>query len=174
MIFGKVLGSFLIIISTSLIGYAYGKSYSERLRNLVYLQQCIKLLETEVIFGATPLPDALMNVYKKGNKKVSFVFREIRSRLLSSKDKSVSESFLEITHILEEDLHLSNEDIQVFLSLGRTLGTSNREEHRKDFKMVISQLKSMENEAREEKDKNEKMYKSLGVLSGIAIVIMLL
>ncbi len=170
----KFLGSLIVITSSSLIGYSYGAIYSKRLSNLIYLQQCIKLLETEVLYGATPLPDALNNVYKKGNKKTSFIFKEIRQNLLKNKDKSLLDCFIETNDILKEKLHFNKEDIEVFMTLGQTLGTSNRKDHEKNFKLVAAQLKSLEREARIEKDKNEKMYKSLGVLTGIAIVIILL
>ncbi len=174
MFITKLIGSLLVIISSSLIGYLYGIKYSKRLSNLIYLQQCIKLLETEVLYGATPLPDALKNVYKKGNGKTSFIFEEIRQNLLNHKDKSLYECFTETTDILKEKLHFKKEDIEVFMTLGQTLGTSDRKDHEKNFRMVITQLKALENEARIEKEKNEKMYKSLGVLTGIAIVIILL
>lgn len=174
MLIIKLFGSCLIIVSSSLIGYLYGIRYSKRLSNLIYLQQCIKLLETEILYGATPMPDALNNVYRKGNEKISFVFKEIRHNLLSSKDKSLYECFIEEKDTLKDKLHLSQEDVEVFMTLGQTLGTSNRKDHEKNFKMVITQLKSLEEEARMEKEKNEKMYKSLGILTGIAIVIILL
>lgn len=170
----KFIGSFLVIISSSLIGYLYGIKYRKRLANLIYLQQCIKLLETEVLYGATPLPDALNNVYKKGNKKFSFIFYKIRENLLKHKNKSLNDCFIEVSKILEEKLYFEGEEIEIFTSLGNILGASSRKDHEKNFQMIQVQLKALENEARIEKEKNEKMYKSLGVLTGLAIVIILL
>ncbi len=65
MIIMKFLGGLLVLISTSLIGFFYGNQYSNRLNNLVYMEQCIKMLETEIVYGAVPLPEAMLNVYKK-------------------------------------------------------------------------------------------------------------
>ena len=86
MIFLKLIGGFLIIFSSAILGFNYGNRFSKRFENLCFLEQCIKILETEIVYGAYPLPDALSNVYTKGNKKVSFIFERIKSHLLGSRE----------------------------------------------------------------------------------------
>ena len=60
----------------------------------MYLEQCIKILETEIVFGATPLPEALSNVCNKGNPRVAFIFNKIKEDLLTNKRSQVFNSFL--------------------------------------------------------------------------------
>lgn len=170
----KILGSILIVLSSSLIGFYFGNKYSARLENLLHLEQCIKILETEIVYGAVPLPEALNNVYLKGNKKVSYIFKQIRDNLLYNKDGDLLKSFEMVTSQLAEELNLKEEDIELFLSLGRLLGTSDRTDQEKNFKLILNQIEILKNEAKLEKDKNEKMYKNLGILAGIVIVIILL
>lgn len=170
----KLFGSILIIISTSLIGFYYGDKYSDRLSNLIYLEQCFKILETEIVYGANPLPEALTNVYKKGNKKVSFVFKEISDHLKANKNGDLFQSFYSVVGILRNSLSLKDEDIELFLSLGRVLGSSDRKDQEKNFNFLFKQISVLQREAKIEKDKNEKLYKNLGILSGITILIILL
>lgn len=170
----KILGSLLIVFSSSIIGYYLGNKYSARLENLLHIEQCIKILETEIVYGAVPIPDALNNVYLKGNKKVSYIFQQIRNNLLYNKDVDLLRSFEMVKRQLIEELNLKEEDIELFLSLGRLLGTSDRTDQEKNFKLILNQIEILINEAKLEKDKNEKMYKNLGILAGIAIVIILL
>lgn len=173
MILLKISGSILILLSTSLLGYLYGSSYRDRVNNLVLLENCIRILETEIIYGANPLPEALINVYRKGNSKVSFVFKEISDQLVLNK-RTVLECFQSIENILKEKLKFNDEDIEMFFSLGRTIGVSNRVDQEKNFKLLLVQIETLETEARESRDKNEKLYKSLGILLGLVIVIILL
>jgi stage III sporulation protein AB len=63
--------------------------------------------------------------------------------------------------------------LDVLISFGSTLGISDRHDQVKHVKLAIAQLAQAEAKAWEEKEKNERMYKSLGVLSGLAIVILL-
>ncbi|WP_077370075.1 stage III sporulation protein SpoIIIAB [Anaerosalibacter sp. Marseille-P3206] len=170
----KIFGSLLIILSSSLMGYMYGIRYRDRVNNLVLLENCIKLLETEIIYAANPLPEALMNVYRKGNQKVSYVFERIADELVVNKSGTVYECFESVVNISRDELCFKDEDIELFLTLGRTIGTSDRFDQEKNFKLILTQIKTLEVEAQLSKEKNEKLYKSLGILSGLAIVIILL
>ncbi len=170
----KIFASILIVSSTSLIGYCFGNRYSTRLENLLHLEQCIKILETEIVYGAVPLPEALTNVYIKGNKKVSFIFEEIRRNLLNNRDGDLLKSFKMVSNKLTEQLSFKETDVELFLSLGRLLGSSDRSDQEKNFKLILKQIEILKNEAKIEMDRNEKVYKNLGVLAGITIVIILL
>lgn len=174
MIYFKIIGAFLIVSSTSIIGYYYGNQFSNRLNNLIYMEQCIKILETEIVYGAILLPEALINVYNKGNKKVSFIFKEIKNHLLMNKNSDVYNSFLHVSNSFKNKLSLKDEDVEIFLSLGRVLGSSDRKDQEKNFSLILKQISFLQNDARLEKEKNEKMFKGLGILIGLAIVIILL
>lgn len=169
----KIIGCFMIILSSSILGFNYSRLYSERLRNLINFQHCLQILETEIIYAATPLPEALKEVYNKGNKKVSYVFDEIRKYLINNKSSNVYDGFLKIASELKENLCFKEEDIEIILSFGRSLGVSNRIDQEKHFKVILLQLKNQQKDAEEEKTKNGKMYKSLGVLIGFGIVLAL-
>lgn len=170
----KLTLTLLIFLTCSTIGYLYGKSFSSRLQNLIVLEQCIKILETEVVYGLTPLPEALSNVYKKGKEKVSYIFEEIKKDLIMNKRGGVYDSFLSIEDKLYNNLNFKKEDVEVFLSLGRVLGTSDRIDQQKNFILVSNQISAQILEARQEKDKNEKLYRNLGVITGAAIIILLI
>lgn len=169
----KTIGCLMIILSSSTLGFYYSRLYGERLNNLINFQHCIQILETEIIYAATPLPEALKEVYSKGNKKISYIFNEIRKYLINDKNSNVYDGFLYIVSELKESLCFKEEDIEIILSFGRSLGISNRVDQEKHFKVILLQLKNQQREAEEEKAKNGKMYKSLGVLIGFGIVLAL-
>ncbi|SCG83304.1 Stage III sporulation protein AB [Proteiniborus sp. DW1] len=169
----KTLACLIIILSSTTLGFSYSKLYNERLSNLINFQHCIQILETEIIYAANPLPDALKEVYNKGNKKVSYIFDEIRNYLLNNKNSNVYDGFLHIASELNEGLCFKEQDIEIILSFGRSLGISNRTDQEKYFKVLEVQLKAQQREAEEEKLKNGKMYKSLGILIGFGIVLAL-
>lgn len=173
MIILKLLSSLLIFLTSTSIGYIYGKTFSARLENLIYLEQCIKILETEVVYGAIPLPEALNNVFNKGKSRVSYIFEEIRNDLLFNKREGVYHSFLSVERKLYDNLHLKKEDVEIFLALGRVLGTSDRIDQQKNFILILNQITAQILDAKVERNKNEKLYRSLGVITGIGIIILL-
>lgn len=172
--FIKLLGSLLIFSSTTWLGFHHGTKYSNRLKNLIHIEQCIQILETEIVYGATPLPEALNNIYRKGNKKVSFIFQDIKDHLMNSGRGDVFNSFSSVIEPLREKLNFTEEDVEIFLSLGRVVGSSDRQDQEKNFKLILNQIKFLQEDARIEKDKHEKMFKNLGILTGLAIIIILI
>lgn len=169
----KLLLATVIFLGSTTIGYLYGKRYSLRLENLIYLQQCITILETEIVYGSTPLPEALSNVYRKGNIKVSFIFEDIKQDLLTNKREHIHNSFLSVEEKMYNQLHFKKEDVEIFLSLGRILGTSDRNDQEKNFIIILKQIELLILEARLESNKNEKLYRTLGIITGIGINILL-
>ena len=174
MITVKILLLIVIFSLCTSIGILHGRSFSTRLDNLIYLEQCIKILETEIVYGSTPLPQALTNVYNKGHPRISFIFEEIRKDLLRNKRGDVYSSFISIENLLFNRLNLKKIDIDTFISLGRVLGSSDREDQEKNFKITLKQVSGLILEAREEKNKNEKLYRTLGFITGIGIIIILI
>jgi len=65
-------------------------------------------------------------------------------------------------------------DIEQFMSLGSSLGYLDGEMQLNGIEMVISYIDMVTEELKVSSDKNKKMYRSLGVLGGILIVIVLL
>ncbi|TAH63401.1 MAG: stage III sporulation protein AB [Gottschalkiaceae bacterium] len=173
MSFVKIIGCLMIIFSSSILGFNYSRVYTERVVGLINMQQCLQILQTEIMYAANPLPEALKEVFNKGNKKVSYVFNEIRKYLIYNKNASVYEGFVAISTELKNKLCFKDEDIEIILSFGRSLGISNRLDQEKYFKIALLQLQNQQKEAEEEKKKNSKMYKSLGVLVGFGIVLAL-
>jgi len=169
----KIFGSLLIIISSSSLGLIYSRRFRDRVNNLKLLYNCIQLLETEIVYSANPIPDALDAVYRKGNKRVSYVFKDIKEYLISNRSFTLLDSFLNASETLKERMYLENEDIEVIMSLGRSLGASDRMDQQKHFRTALVQLQAQQRDAEEKKDKNVKLYKSLGVLIGFATVIIL-
>lgn len=170
----KFISSLGIFLTSTIIGHFYGQKFSSRLENLIYMKQCIKILETEIVYGATPLPDALSNVSRKGKSKVSYIFEEIKKDLLLNKPSYLSSSFSIVEDKMYSNLSFKKEDVETFLSLGRVLGTSDRLDQQKNFALILNQMDGLISEAKEERAKNEKLYKSLGIITGIGIIILLI
>lgn len=174
MIFLKILLSIVIIISTSYLGYVYSGSYVKRFENLICLKSSLKILETEILYGSTPLPEALMNVYKKSNEKIRDIFKYINEDLIVNKRELVISSFLNVRDKMYSDYFLKKDEIESFMDLGRVIGSSDKYDQEKNFHLLFSQFDYFIEEARAERDKYEKMYRNLGVLTGLGIIIILI
>lgn len=170
----KIVFNSLILILSSIMGFAFGNIYSKRAKNLLDLQYCIRVLQSEIINGNTPLPEALENVSIKGRGGISKLFKQIKDDLVKEKREDIYYSFSLQKDLLKSKYAFNSQDIEIFLYLGKILGKTNSRDQDKNMTFVINQLENHYNEADEEKSKNTKLYRTLGFLIGLGVVIILI
>jgi stage III sporulation protein AB len=156
------------------MGFAYGGRYGKRVTVLMALHQAIRLLETEIIVFANPLPVAISNISKRISPEINGLFKIILDEMQNNQSGDLYYSFLKTTDYLEKTCLLKADDINVFLSLGKIIGKTNRNDQEQQFKHVYNELDLLILESKEEKNRNEKMYRSLGILLGLGIIIILI
>ena len=170
----KMLLYIFIFLTSTLLGYMYGGIYSKRVNSLVDLQQAIRFLQAEVTIFANPLPLALKNVSSRVSGDISKVFLIINNNLVINESGDMYNSFFESYNFLKANCSLLKEDIDIFMSLGKVIGKTNREDQEKQFAYVLDELDLQLIEARVAKNQNEKLYRSLGVLLGLGMIIILI
>lgn len=170
----KVIGCLAIIISSSGLGYMAGLRLCMRVRELKLLIISLQILETEISYTSTPLPLAFHEVSLKSDAPVKFIFKSAYELLKKKIYPTVGEAFEKALYENKDKLSLINEDYELLKSFGFTLGNSDIENQITSFKLVIKQLEAQIIKAEEIRNKNEKMYKNLGFLAGLAVSIIFL
>lgn len=169
----KLIGSLIVILTTSVIGFSYAKVYVERVKQLRDIQYSLNMLESEIIYTATPLIEALSSVADKSNENIRMLYLKMTELLKEKKIGSVYEAFNEAYKLVKSDLYFEKEEIDIIASFMQSLGTSDIEGQKKNFNITIKKLEGFEKKADEIRNKNEKLYRYLGVCSGVLIVIIL-
>ena len=73
-----------------------------------------------------------------------------------------------------KDTSLKHNEYEILLQFGANLGKHDRSSQQKQIMLTLSHLEREENDAREAQKKYENMLKSIGLLSGLLIVLLLL
>lgn len=170
----KIIFSVSILLSSSFIGFVYGGTFSKRAKNIIDLEYCIRILESEILVGNTALPEALDNVYIKGKGSIRQIFLKVKEDLINNNRGDIYDSFLYIEQELKDKYSLKKEEIEIILFLGKILGKTNRSDQDKNFNFIKEQIRESAISASLAKGRNEKLYRSLGILSGIGIIIILI
>ncbi|KXG78170.1 hypothetical protein AN618_05620 [Fervidicola ferrireducens] len=169
----KLVGSALVIFSCTMIGLIMAGYYQHRPKALRNFQTALSMLETEIDYGQSPLPEALNNVSKRCDPTISMFLRKVRQLLLSMEGYTASEAWEISLNEFKSQIPLNDSDFEILTSFGKYLGSSDKEDQIRNLKLTLSQLKQQENLAVEEKNKNEKLWKYLGVLTGLTLVLLL-
>lgn len=169
----KLFGSILIVGSTTLIGLELASSMKKRIVLLRGLKSSLMMLQTEIQFTITPLPEALENVSYRLQGCLKEFYGYLSSRLLERNGETVSEVFMKGIQELLYKTHLKQEDMDILIHLSKSLGSSDIDGQTRTLLLGIESLNENIRKAVEFQEKNEKMYRVLGILSGLSIAIVL-
>lgn len=170
----KIIGGLLIISTSGLMGILFSNRLSIRYRELKNLRRLMQMLETEVTYGATPLPVALSNISKKAEGLISSFFVVVSESLAERSFYSVTDAWTYAADTVLSESAFQRADIDLVKGFGSILGCSGREDQKKHFELFYLQLKNQEDAALDEINKSARMYRSLGFLLGIAVFVVLI
>lgn len=169
----KIIGSLIVIVSCGIMGFYYGDVFYRRVKQLTSIQYAINLLEAEIVYTSTPLSEAFKNVSNKAKEPISRIFEYLSMRLMDKEVTDVQSAFFEALQKYKVELYFNKEEIEVLASFMGALGNTDVEGQKKNFNITSKKLESLEKLAEENRKKNEKLFRYLGVCTGMLIVIIL-
>ncbi|KUK11018.1 MAG: Stage III sporulation protein AB [Clostridia bacterium 41_269] len=160
-------------MTCSFIGLMISYKYALRPMQIKCFRFALQMLETEIYYSLTPLPEALFRVGKRFENEIGQFFLQV-SQLITGKDiLTADEAWKQSLNWLKENSFLSESDIDILEKFGYNLGCSDREEQIKHLKLVQQQLLHQEDNAEKEREKNERTWRLMGFWGGLLIVIIL-
>ncbi|NLZ38864.1 MAG: hypothetical protein GX893_04570 [Firmicutes bacterium] len=171
----KWLGAALIITASMIWGNFQAEKLRERTRQLEEFRLALRLLAAEIGYTATPLPRALSLVAERLTlREVQNFFSLIGQELQQSTGIDAATAWLKAAQTARHYLYLTPRDWTVLSRAAAGLGTLGREDQLKQLAAAEAQLASHAADAAEKCASGEKMWRYLGALCGMAVVILLL
>ena len=168
MFFVKIFILFLIFLSSLKAGKIIAKKYSNRVNELKEMKNALNMFLTKIKFTYESVPETFNEIGNNINGNIGKIFRTASENM---KEKAAGEAWEEVVDKTETSL--SEEDKSIIKNLGRMLGKTDLEGQVSEIKLVQNFLNTQIELAEKEKQKNEKLYKTLGGVVGLAIVIIL-
>lgn len=169
----KLLGAIIIMAATTWTGFEAARNLSQRPRQLRQLKSSLQSLEAEIMYGHTPLHEAARRLAAQFSKPLSIFFEKF-SALLTDTETTVKEAWeVSLTEVWKLTA-LKQGEFEIMKQFGETLGRHDRKSQQKQIMLTLVHLEREETEARERQRKYEKMMKSLGFLTGLLLIILLI
>jgi len=167
----KIIGACIIIFASASIGRAGAAKMEKRFHTLQYLQNGILSLEREINYAATPLPQALINSSSVAGTS-GILFELTARKLLAGRGINAQEAWTEA--IKEIELPLNQSDCEILTAFAAGLGLSDSKDQLKRLELIRLRLQTAEEEAKREWQSMGKIWKNLGLASGIILVLICL
>lgn len=166
------IGALLFISTTTWIGFDISNRLRERPKLIRQLKNALQILEAEILYSQLPLRDAFESIAKQLPDPTKSFFHKLAINLDGSKTDLYS-VWSEHVEEFNESSSIGKNEKEILKQFGRTLGQHDFSQQQKHIQLAVHHLDRELEEARDNEFKYSKMAKSLGVLCGLFIVLLL-
>ncbi|ADY56212.1 Sporulation stage III protein AB [Syntrophobotulus glycolicus DSM 8271] len=167
-----VIGYLGLIAGLGCLGLLQASRIKRRPKELREVINAMALLDTEIVWGITPLPEAFGILKERSEEPWNQFFAELEKQLL--KGENMRTAWLDTTKKLRSRFCLSEDDWKVIMDISKGLGRSDKAEQHKQLALAQKHLEAIKESAGEDAEKKAKMWSYLGFLSGAALVILII
>ena len=169
-----LFGGAIVVFCSAYIGILLARKLYLRSRQLAQIQAALGTLEFEITFLNLPLTDALYKVGIGDSSPVDKLFLQFSDQLRHCRGMAVKRAFERALALNGHLLALADEDKEILLEFAGKLGGGDKDSQVQNIRAALIKLKAAEDEASEVARKNGSLYKGLGVLAGVFLVIVLI
>lgn len=171
MIFIKYILIFFIFVIFSLIGNLYSKKYSNRLYELEKINGLLNIFKAKIKFTCLTIQEIFNQIYEENKDNIGEIFKNASDYMNEESSKKAWEKSLENA---TKKTNFNEEDITTLKTLGKMLGNTDMAGQVSQIEFTEQMLLERIENAKVEKKKNSKLYKTLGITAGLAIAIILI
>lgn len=171
MIIIKGMILLMILGACTLIGMLISGKYKARVYDLQEMKNALSMFETKVRYTYEPVPEIFKQIsesFRSNPSSVSNIFKIASENMKYKPAGDAWNLALEVSNN-----NMNQEDIKTLKNLHKLLGKTDVEGQLSEIELTTSFLDIQITQAIKEKEKNEKLYKTLGTVVGLAIVIIL-
>ncbi len=165
----KTILLFAIFSLSTGIGILISKMYENRVKELRQFKNILNIIKTKIKFTYEPLAEIFNQISQEKSSKIEEIFENMTYKLAF---ENVKYSWMDA--IQEADISITQEDKDILKELGKVLGQTDADSQVNEIEVTESFLNMQIEKAEEARKKNQKMYKTLGIVVGLVFVIILI
>lgn len=174
LLFIKFILILVVFGMSTFIGYALANRFTARVSELKDLLLALEIFETKIKYTYDSLSTTFLYIADNLKSKIYRIFYITAEEISQNKNNSAGDTFKNVVDNEKIFLNLKNEDIEILKELGVSLGQTDIEGQLKNIRLVSTSIQKQLDNAIKEKEKNFKLYRNMGAMSGLVIIIILL
>lgn len=167
-VFLKIIILFFILIICTSIGMLKAKVYNNRVMELKKVKNSLEVLKSKIEFTYEPIQDIFQEISNIVYANQVNIFQETVENIGKF---GVTESW---TRAVEKNADLNEEDKSTIKMFGKLLGKTDKSGQINEINVTSKLLDTQIEKAEQDKDKNYKLFKTLGTVVGIGLCIILI
>lgn len=169
----RLAGALLLVAASTLLGMAMGRWYTQRASQLRDLLLALEVLETEIRYGAVHLSEALRRAGSTVEPPVRDFFLSVAEGLDGHPALSGAEAWERGLARTAHRLSLDREEKAALRAVGVRLGASDADDQVRYLQAARHVLRRHAEKAEGQRDQGVRLWRYLGVCTGLALVLLL-
>ncbi len=169
----KILACLLVVGGFTSIGFYYSLRPKYRKNDLLSLKRALHLLVSEMKFLSS-IKEAIKNIEDNIEEPIKAIFKTFYENMENRLGEDVQILWEDALRENIKKTYLQKEDEEEMKIIGKSLSSIDKDFNIEAINMITEYIDTKMEDIEKEKNKNTKMYQSLGVLSGLMIVILLI
>ncbi len=170
----KLIGIVMICMASSILGYIQGEKYKDHYNEQIYLKKLVMLIRGEIRYNCGVLSEVFGNVARKAKKPYSDIFMKLSEELAKANGIAFGEIWKREVIDRLSATKLWESDITGFQELGENMGYLDMQMQLNYIDFYIDKLTEEINNTQEKLQGNVKLFKSLGIMGGLLLAILLI
>lgn len=169
----KLLGSCLILGSSTAIGFFLSSRLRERIAELEMIKKLLLMLRGEIKYNHATLSEGFQTIARRMDNLYGRFLAKMSEEMDSMEGQTLAQIW---ERCLVEGLResaLNKEDREKLIAMGGQLGYLDIEMQLSTIELYLEQLQQELESARENLKRNGKLYQTMGVIAGIFVVILM-
>lgn len=164
----------MVMLSCTITGICFGKKIVYRMEELEQIQRGMITLKNEIIFLATPLPEALQKIAFQQKNILSNLFFKAAQEMEQRQGEKGEEIWKQSVLEWEQKTYLERPDIDALIGFGTSIGYLDITQQKASIELLLQYIETTLLELQQKKKQQQKLYSSMGILCGMLIIVMLL
>lgn len=169
----KLIGIVIIGISAAMIGYKMAGNMKQRITLLDEISKILQEISNEATYSMKTLPEIVYDISKKDNSVCNRWLSNLWERLDTNKDAHFVNAWENSMECLTQTT-LKAEDIELIKPLGRRIINLNNDMLAGVIKNMVETIDVYNKYLKDEYRVKSGLYRKLGILAGIFIIIIVI
>ena len=168
-----VSGAIAVIAGCVALGFYLAAQEGFRVNDLQELKKALMILSSEIEHMRSPLAIASSNIAKRVKEPIGGLFSQFSNLLTKNQGETAYQLWMQAVENQKKRSYLSNEDWDALEGFGKTLGYLDKQMQQSAITCTIEYINEKTTSLQAQSDKNKRMFRSLGVIGGLLLVVLL-
>ena len=169
----RIAGALAVMLGCAGLGLYYSSKEGFRIYELQELKKALLILASEIEYMRAPLNIACANIAKRTESTTSLLFANFAHALANSEGETAYQLWAAAAEGIKKKTFLAEEDLSVVDGFGKTLGYLDKHMQQNAINYTVNYIDEKVTALQTQGDKNKRMYRSLGIICGLLITVVL-